>query len=69
MIFKKKVKIAIKSKEINSQLKPVSSYVTITHQPVIASSNTCSQMHISIKHSLAIVNLQVKVSLLRIIPT
>ena len=29
------------------------SYVIILHQPVIVGSNTCSQTHVQIKHSLA----------------
>ena len=52
--MKREVGIAIKSKEISSQLKPVrSGYETIMHQPVTVSSNVCSQMHVQIKHSLA----------------
>ena len=50
----KEVGIEIKSKETSSQLEPVrNSHVTIMHQPVTVSSNTCSQMHVQIKHSLA----------------
>ena len=52
--LKKQVGIAMKSKETSSQLELVrNSYVTIMHQPIIDSSNTCSQMHVQIQHSLA----------------
>ena len=52
--MKKEVGIEIKSKETSSQLEPVrNSYVTIMHQSVTVSSNTCSQMHVQIQHSLA----------------
>ena len=51
--LKKEVWIAIKSKETSSQLELVRNrYVTILHQPVNVSSNTCSQMHVQIKYSL-----------------
>ena len=54
--LRKEVEITIKSKETGSQLGLVkNSYVTIMHQlqPVTVSSNTCSQIHVQIKHSLA----------------
>ena len=51
--LRKELGIAIKSKETNCQLEPVrNSYAAIMHQPVTISSNTCSQMHAQIKHSL-----------------
>ena len=44
----------MKSKETSNQLKPVrNSYVTIMHQPIIISLNTCSQMRVQIKYSPA----------------
>ena len=54
--LKKKVGIAITSKEqvamyiamYLNQLE-ILSYVTIMHQPVTISSNTCSQMHVQYK--------------------
>ena len=59
--MKREVGDGLKSKEISSdvssQLEPVrNSYVTIMHQPVPVSSNTCRKMHVQIKHFLA--NLQ-----------
>ena len=54
--LRKEVEITIKSKETGSQLGLVkNSCVTIMHQlqPVTVSSNTCSPIHVQIKHSLA----------------
>ena len=52
--LKKEVGIAMKSKETSSQLELVrNSYIAIMHQPIIDSSNTCSQMHVQIQHCLA----------------
>ena len=52
--LKKEVGIVIKSKETSSQIEPArNSHVTIMHQIITISSNTCSQMHVHIKHSLA----------------
>ena len=48
------LRIAVKSKEISCKLEPVrNSYITIIHQPVTVSSDTCSQVHVQIKPSLA----------------
>ena len=48
------LRIALKSKETSSKLEPVRNiYMTIMHQPVTVSSNTCSQVHVQIKPSLA----------------
>ena len=53
MNLRKEVGITTKSKETSSQLEPMrNSYVAIMHLPVIV-SQTCSQMHVQIKHSLA----------------
>ena len=49
-----KRKYVIKSREMSSSLKPVrNTYVAIVHQHVTVSSNTYSQMHVQIQHSLA----------------
>ena len=54
MNLKNEVGIAIKSKETSSQIEPArNSHVTIMHQLVTISSNTCSQMHVRMKYSLA----------------
>ena len=46
--------IAIKSKETSIQLEPVrNGFVTMMHHPVTPNSNTCSQMHVQMKHFLA----------------
>ena len=54
--MKEEVGIAIKSKEtssdVSSQLEPVRN-CNYNAQAITGSSNTCSQMHEQIKHSLA----------------
>ena len=52
--LKKEVGLAIKSKQTSRQIEPArNSHVIIMHQIITISSNTSSQMHVHIKHSLA----------------
>ena len=45
------------------------SYVTIMHQPVIVSSNTCSQIHVHIKHSLVHLQIFIIIIIIRLYST